>query len=272
MRRRWPAAIVRADRQPDERARLSAPRARDRPAVRHRRVRAQDGAALRPAARRVAAHDRRQGVLQADLSFLTAGPAATRSRGTRRVTLRPGLVLAAVFLCVYGDARADGGLPAGGLRLPERRGHLLHDGATAWSTTAISRIARRIWSGSGASFQRAGRRVPEEGADGVGGAARSRITRPRYYYGKSFIYPLCRGAVRRGCSAPTAFSSCTRSCWRSSLLCALPVPARARAGRGRRVLAAGFVLAAVGAGLLRLDHAGAVQLLAGVPGVFLLAL
>src|SRR5947207_556957 len=61
--------------------------------VRHRGIRSQDGAALRSAASRLARDEapRRAG-----------GRSVVSDRRRGRVTLRPGLVLAAVFLCVYG--------------------------------------------------------------------------------------------------------------------------------------------------------------------------
>ena len=90
---------------------------------------------------------------------------------------------------------------------------------------------------------------------------RARIRDPaRLYYGKSFIYPLfaapfvrlfgTNGFLRparpaagaRCCAAATC--SCTRGCGR----------------RSRPLLASAFVIAIGRAGLLRLDHAGAVQL------------
>ena len=49
--------------------------------------------------------------------------------GATRVTLRPGLILAAVFLCVYGTFALVVNLPQGDERVQERRSHLLHDGS-----------------------------------------------------------------------------------------------------------------------------------------------
>ena len=62
-------AIVRTMDEPATRARLGAARARQRTAVRHRGVRAQDGAALRPPAPRLA-RDAPQGRRAGGLSFL----------------------------------------------------------------------------------------------------------------------------------------------------------------------------------------------------------
>ena len=116
-----------ADRQPrGSRAPVGAG-ARHGPAVRHRRVRAEDGAALRPAARGVA-HDAAPG-------RAAGGPVVPRPHGARRVTLRPGLILAAVFLCVYGTLALVVNLPKAtyGFKSDEATyymmGHsLVHDG------------------------------------------------------------------------------------------------------------------------------------------------
>src|SRR5207237_1181079 len=88
--RGWARAVDRPAGR--SRAALGA-RARDGAPVRHRGVRPQDGAALRSVASCLARHEapRRAG---------RRSVVSHRRRG--RVTLRPGLVLAAVFLCVYG--------------------------------------------------------------------------------------------------------------------------------------------------------------------------
>ena len=69
---RWPTRSSGRSISPTSARALGAAARADRPAVRHRRVRPQDGAALHAAPRDVARHAA-AGVLRADLSFLTSG-------------------------------------------------------------------------------------------------------------------------------------------------------------------------------------------------------
>ena len=232
------------------------------PAVRHRRVRPQDGAALRPAAP-VSRPTHRRGVLEADLSFLTAGRRHDRRARSRvqpaprveRASL-PGLILlAAVLLCVYGGAGADGRLSARGDRDPERRGDLLHDGAQprrGWRPDVSPRGSRPGLAGvpvrAAGLFLKKGRDIERFGL----------MLRPPFVWTATRADTIrtgsstasrssIRSSRRRssGCSAPTAFWCCTRCCSRWSCWCGyLFLHARMRPAVAA-ALAGAFVMASV---------------------------
>ena len=110
-RRRWRGAMVRLMDDPAERAAARrATRAGLGPAVRHRRVRAQDGAALRPAAPAVAAHASPRHPRGGPVVPRPAGPRHDRTPPASRVVeprsrrRRPGCLARSsrVVLCVYG--------------------------------------------------------------------------------------------------------------------------------------------------------------------------
>ena len=142
----------------------------------------------------------------------------------------------------------------------------------------------RISSASGASFQSGPTGVfLKKGSDIVDGGL---MLRPPFFWTTTAPIRTRRGSStasrssircsrRRscGCSARTASWCCNALLLALVRLVRLPVPARAHAGRWpAAMLAAAFVMATVVPGVFRLDHAGAVQLLAGSAGVFLLAL
>ena len=177
-RRRWRAAIVRLMDSPEDRARLSV----------HARLtgRQYDIAAFVRKMERlyVLLHDvsrrtKRQGVLQADLSFLTEGAA--------RVTARPGLALAAIFLCIYGALALTVDLPKAtyGFKSDEATYYMM---GLSLARDGDLTYERRIWFASGRSFPRARRACSSSAATKIGGAPDPDPS--RYFYGKSFIYPL----------------------------------------------------------------------------------
>ena len=170
--------------------------------------------------------------------------------------------------------------PRAAIGHPERRGDLLHDGPQP-------RRGRRPHvspRGPRARVARVpvgpGRRVPQEGTRRQGCRStaasavrrrceRSPIRRPaRLFYGKSFIYPLFAApfvlAVRHQ-RLPAAPRAAARAGRRSAATCSCTRARRAIAvGAARRRVRDG-----VGrAGVLRLDHAGAVQLLARLLAYF----
>jgi hypothetical protein len=103
------------------------------------------------------------------------------------VTLRPGLVLAAVFLCVYGTLALVVNLPKAtyGFKSDEATYYMMglslaYDGDLAYRKTDLVRVWREFPSGPTGVFLKRGQTMrgtadPDQG---------------RYFYGKSFIYPL----------------------------------------------------------------------------------
>lgn len=103
------------------------------------------------------------------------------------MTLRPGLVLAAVFLCVYGTLAVVVNLPKAthGFKSDEATYYMMglslaYDGDLAYRHGDLARVWREFPSGPTGVFLKRGQTVtgaadPDQG---------------RYFYGKSFIYPL----------------------------------------------------------------------------------
>ena len=103
------------------------------------------------------------------------------------MTLRPGLVLAAVFLCVYGTLAVVVNLPKAthGFKSDEATYYMMglslaYDGDLAYRQGDLARVWREFPSGPTGVFLKRGQTVrgaadPDQG---------------RYFYGKSFIYPL----------------------------------------------------------------------------------
>jgi len=103
------------------------------------------------------------------------------------VTLRPGLILAAIFLAIYGTLAVTVDLPkaAYGFKSDEATYYmmglsLVHDGDLAYRKDDLVRVWREYPSGPSGVFLKRGRTLrgaPDPDAQ-------------RYFYGKSFIYPL----------------------------------------------------------------------------------
>jgi hypothetical protein len=103
------------------------------------------------------------------------------------VTLRPGLVLAAVFLCLYGTLALVVNLPKAtyGFKSDEATYYMMglslaYDGDLAYRKEDLVRVWREFPSGPTGVFLKQGQTIrgaadPDQG---------------RYFYGKSFIYPL----------------------------------------------------------------------------------
>jgi hypothetical protein len=103
------------------------------------------------------------------------------------VTLRPGLILAAVFLCIYGTFALVVNIPKAtyGFKSDEATYYmmglsLVHDGDLAYRKEDLVRVWREFPAGPAGVFLKRGQKV--------GGAPDP--DRNRYFYGKSFIYPL----------------------------------------------------------------------------------
>jgi len=104
------------------------------------------------------------------------------------VTLRPGLLLAAAFLCLYGTLALTVDVPeaAYGFKSDEATYYmmglsLVHDGDLAYRKEDLARVWREYRSGPAGVFLKHGQKI---------GGAPDPDTQ-RYFYGKSFIYPLC---------------------------------------------------------------------------------
>ena len=181
----------------------------------------------------------------------------------------PGLIAAAIVLCVYGGDRALSGLLARGVRHPERRGDLLHDGPQPGRRRRPRLPPRRPGAGVARVSRRArpacsSRRAPTSNCGRQ--AARRSLTidrRPdpdtaQLFYGKSYIYPLV-AAPFVALFGTNGFLVFHASCWRWS---ARRVPLPERPVVARRVARAGLGVphGVGGADVLRLDHAGTVQL------------
>jgi hypothetical protein len=103
------------------------------------------------------------------------------------VRLRPGLLLAAAFLCLYGTLALTVDVPkaAHGFKSDEATYYmiglsLVHDGDLAYRREDLARVWREYDSGPAGVFLKHGQRI--------GGGPDP--DRQRYFYGKSFIYPL----------------------------------------------------------------------------------
>jgi hypothetical protein len=104
------------------------------------------------------------------------------------VTLRPGLILAAVFLCVYGTLALTVNFPraAYGFQSDEATYYmmglsLVHDGDLAYRKEDLVRVWREFPSGPAGVFLKKGKTL--------GGGPDPDVS--RLFYAKSFIYPLC---------------------------------------------------------------------------------
>ena len=103
------------------------------------------------------------------------------------MTLRPGLVLAAAFLCVYGTLALTVDFPRAryGLQSDEATYYmiglsLVHDGDLTYRREDLVRVWKEFPAGPAGVFLKKGRKI--------GGAPDP--SQRRYFYGKSFIYPL----------------------------------------------------------------------------------
>ena len=209
----------------------------------------------------------------ADLSFLTSLPDAVEGR--RDVTLQAGPDRSRPsFLCVYGALALTVDFPraAYGIQSDEATYYMMGHSLAEDGDLDLSQGGSR--PGLAGVPDRAHRRVPQEGPRRRRAAAPP-ISDPEADLGvlRQVVHlPAVRRAVReavrhqrlsRAARAPAVARGAVR----------LPVPARARPAPGRRrSLAGAFVMASDRARLLRLDHAGGVQLLARPARLLLLAL
>jgi hypothetical protein len=156
------------------------------------------------------------------------------------VSLRPGLVLAALFLCVYGALALSVDLPKAtyGFKSDEATYYmmglsLVHDWDLTYRREDLVRVWREFPAGPAGVFLKHGKKL-----DGSPDLAR------RYYYGKSFIYPLF-AAPFIALFGSKGFLVLNALCLSLVLLCGyLFLHARAPAWPSA-ILAAGFVMASV---------------------------
>ena len=111
----------------------------------------------------------------------------TAGAGVAPMSLRPGLVLAALFLCVYGGLALTVNFPkaAIGFQSDEATYYMMgyslaEDGDLAYRREDLVRVWREFPSGPAGVFLKKGRTL----------AGAPDPDPSRYYYGKSFIYPL----------------------------------------------------------------------------------
>jgi hypothetical protein len=104
------------------------------------------------------------------------------------VTLRPGLILAALFLCVYGTFALVVNVPKATYAFKSDEAtyymmgqSLVHDRDLTYRREDLVRVWREFPAGPAGVFLKRGQKI--------GGAPDP--ARNRYFYGKSFIYPLC---------------------------------------------------------------------------------
>lgn len=157
------------------------------------------------------------------------------------MTLRPGLVLAAVFLCLYGTLALVVNLPKAtyGFKSDEATYYMMglslaYDGDLAYRKDDLVRVWREFPSGPTGVFLKRGQTVrgaadPDQG---------------RYFYGKSFIYPLFAAPLILlfGSNGFLLLNALSLSL---ALLCAY-LFLHARSGPWpSAILAAGFVMASV---------------------------
>jgi hypothetical protein len=125
----------------------------------------------------------------------------TRASTAPALNLRPGLVLAAVVLCVYGGLALTVDFPraAIGIQSDEATyymmGHsLAEDGDLAYRRADLVRVWREFPSGPAGLFLKKGRDILDAGLmlrpPFVWTRTQSDPDSSRLYYGKSFIYPL----------------------------------------------------------------------------------
>jgi hypothetical protein len=157
------------------------------------------------------------------------------------VTVRPGLVLAALFLCIYGTCAVSVDLPKAtyGFKSDEATYYmmglsLVHDWDLTYRREDLVRVWREFPAGPAGLFLKRGRRF-----DGSPDPARA-----RYYYGKSFIYPLF-AAPLIAVVGTNGFLVLNALCLALVVLCGfLFLHARAPAWPAA-ILAGGFVMASV---------------------------
>jgi hypothetical protein len=157
------------------------------------------------------------------------------------VSLRPGLVLAAVFLCAYATFALSVDLPRAtyGFKSDEATYYmmgwsLVRDHDLTYRREDLVRVWREFPAGPAGVFLKRGRRI-----DGSPDPVRS-----RYYYGKSFIYPLF-AAPFIAVFGTNGFLLLNAVCLALVLLCGcLFLNARAPAWPSA-IVAAGFVMASV---------------------------
>jgi len=101
--------------------------------------------------------------------------------------LRPGLLLAAVFLCLYGTlavtvdvSRARYGLQSDEATYYMMGLSLVHDGDLTYRKEDLARVWKEFPAGPAGVFLKKGRQI--------GGGPDPDET--RYFWGKSFVYPL----------------------------------------------------------------------------------
>jgi len=157
------------------------------------------------------------------------------------VSLRPGLVLAAVCLCVYGTFALAVDVPKAnyGFKSDEATYYmmglsLVHDWDLTYRKEDLVRVWREFPSGPSGVFLKSGKRVG-------GGPDRGKT---RLYFGKSFIYPLF-AAPFIALFGTNGFLLLNAICMAVAMLCGyLFLHARSRAWPSA-LLAAGFVMASV---------------------------
>jgi len=157
------------------------------------------------------------------------------------VTLRPGLILAAVFLCVYGTFALTVDVPRAtyGFKSDEATYYMIgwsivRDGDITYRREDLVRVWREFPAGPAGVFLKKGTRI----GGGLDPA------RGRMYYGKSFIYPLFAAPFILFFGT-NGFLLLNAMCLSLVLLCSyLFLHARSRPGPSA-VLAAGFVMASV---------------------------
>jgi hypothetical protein len=157
------------------------------------------------------------------------------------VSLRPGLVVAALFLCVYGTFALTVDVPRAtyGFKSDEATYYmqglsLVHDWDLTYRKEDLVRVWREFPSGPAGVFLKRGSKI-----DGRPDPARS-----RFFYGKSFIYPLF-AAPLIAVFGTNGFLLLNVVCLALVLVCGyLFLHARAPAWPSA-ILAAGFVMASV---------------------------
>ena len=172
---------------------------------------------------------------------MTASTETRAGVAPARMILGPGLLLAAVFLCVYGGLALTVDFPkaAFGFQSDEATyymmGHsLAEDGDLAYRKEDLVRVWREFPSGPAGVFLKKGRAL-NGGPDPDGS---------RYFYGKSFIYPLAAAPFVK-VFGTNGFLVLHALLIASVLLCSyLFLHARARAVTSA-LLAAAFVMASV---------------------------
>jgi hypothetical protein len=157
------------------------------------------------------------------------------------VSLKPGLVLAALFLCVYGTFAVSVDLPKAtyGFKSDEATYYmigqsLVHDWDLTYRREDLVRVWKEFPAGPAGVFLKRGKKL-----DGSPDPARGRL-----FYGKSFIYPLF-AAPLIAIFGTNGFLVLNAICVTLVLLCGyLFLHARAPAWPSA-ILAAGFVMASV---------------------------